>query len=386
MLSPERFKQGLWRRIAPNFGILCLFLVLSGTLAEAMELVVWQPHKPGPRIILGVRNSETPEQAAERYEKNLQGNAELQELLQRQALPNLPKRNFSPLSNKDFQRRYLMITNMPKDLVAEDERVRAIIEPFAAEGAEAYLLPLAADLGLNEDESQLFVEMLDIEFMSLMAIGGDDVHRGARGDTENAAQENALSYYTNLVRDKFEIRLIQRKAMTIKSRLTGRMDRLLGICRGAQIIAFALGYELGKDIDLEINKGIKHGRGTGEGGGNKDGKVLHPEHPVRVLQTSSNLFYRIAGQVTEFVSNSYHHQWIIAQRRANVLIELALSAISPDGITEGMEFEDKVFLMQMHIELMRTRGEGKMKELGERMMRNTARWFVPGITCEGSTQ
>lgn len=376
MLSFERFKQGLWRRIAPNFGILCLFLVLSGPLAQAMDLVVWQPHKPGPRIILGVKNDETPQQAAERYEENLRNNPEFTDLLARQPVPSLPKVNFTPLDNKDFLRRYLMITNMPKDLLAADERIKAILEPFAAEGAEGYLLPLAADLGLNEAESELFIEMLDNQFMSMMAIGGDDVHRGVRG------QKNIMTYFTNLARDTFEVRLIKRKAMTITARLAGRKDRLLGICRGAQIIAFALGYNLGNDIDVEINQGIKHGRGTGEGGDS----ATHPEHTVHILKTTSNLFYRIAGQIDEFMSNSYHHQWIIAKRTANTILDLALSAVSPDGVTEGMEFEDKVFLMQMHIEFMRTRGEGKMKEMGEKMMKNTARWFVPGIACEGLTQ
>lgn len=367
----------------PKFGVLRVFWLFSAILVAlpsfALDLTVWRFSKDHPGLILPVREGETPSGAAHRFEQSFRNNAKLMELTKRSKFPELDKSEsrFSELSFEDFNHRALIIANMPQDLIGTNERIRAFSDPFLKEGVNSYIAPLAGDLGLTEAESNLYVELLDNRFMSFVAIGGDDVDRTIFGGV------NTHSVNVNSVRDQFEAKLIARKILTIKAKLIGRKDRLLGICRGAQIIAMITGLSVGEDIKLEIDNAIPHGRGTGEGASD-NGHNNEQSHIIRVSKTSHSLLYRLLDGLEEFIGNSYHHQYIKHVLKTKMGITWERSGVSPeDGITEALEFEDSVILLQFHPEYQAIRSHGVMQEHGLRIMKGLAHFLSPQLNrCE----
>jgi putative glutamine amidotransferase len=97
---------------------------------------------------------------------------------------------------------------------------------------------------------------------------------------------------------------------------------LLGICRGHQVVNVALGGTLLADIPSQVPRAVNHRRMD------KRGMVVHE---VR-LTANSNLA-KITGRRTLGV-NSTHHQAV-----ARVAAPLTATAVSPDGIVEGLELK-----------------------------------------------
>ncbi len=369
-------KNGTSRRFR-LFGVLGFTLFLSFS-AAALDLTVWKPSPHGPGIILAVKNGETPAQAAQRFEAAVSQNSELMPLIKRSPFPILEKTHFEDLKSSDFNRRTLIIANMPQDIAAQGERMRSILDPLYGGGVTPYLVPLAADLGLSKSEAQLFIELLDNAFMSFVAIGGDDIDRRVFNE------ENIRSTNVNLVRDRFEAALIKRKVLTITSKLVGRSDRLLAICRGAQLAAKVMGYDVGHDITEEIKGPIRHGRGLGEGSSHAHSDE-EPSHPIQIFKTSKSIFYNLTGRVKNITANTYHHQWVIHSPNPKAWVKLQLAAVSPDdGVTEALEYDDSILLLQMHPELMAVRSAGEMQQVGKRMMTGLAQFLSPRKNnCEG---
>jgi len=113
-------------------------------------------------------------------------------------------------------------------------------------------------------------------------------------------------------RDSFEILLIEEVLRQCKP--------LLCICRGHQILNVALGGTLFADISLQIPQAMNHSRTD-----RKD-RVVHD-----ITCEPGSLIARIAGKDRLGV-NSSHHQAV-----AKVARRLRATAISRDGVIEGME-------------------------------------------------
>lgn len=95
---------------------------------------------------------------------------------------------------------------------------------------------------------------------------------------------------------------------------------LLGICGGAQLLNVALGGTLIQDIPDEVPKALPH---------RQKNPRNEPSHPVAVAEGS--LLARLAG-VSRLEVNSAHHQAVKAAGRG-----LAVCALAPDGVVEGIE-------------------------------------------------
>jgi putative glutamine amidotransferase len=138
-------------------------------------------------------------------------------------------------------------------------------------------------------------------------------------------------------RDAFEMVLLEhalRRGMPI-----------FGICRGMQILNVALGGTLYQDLPSQMDHRVLLGH-------RQETPKWQPTHEVEVEGGSK--VGQIMG-VDELKVNSYHHQGIKDLARG-----LLVSAVSPDGVVEAVEFRDFserwLVGVQWHAEAMRAAG------------------------------
>lgn len=161
----------------------------------------------------------------------------------------------------------------------------------------------------------------------IVLTGGEDVHPRLYGAPERVAELDPKE--VNERRDEFELKIIERALQ--------KESPILGICRGLQIANVHFGGTLILDL-----------RSTGKPGHSKS-QGYDRTHPVKL--TAGTLLERSIG-VGRGEVNSAHHQ--AAERIGQ---GLRLSAISDDGVIEGlewMELDEKPFLLlvQWHPERM----------------------------------
>lgn len=161
----------------------------------------------------------------------------------------------------------------------------------------------------GEDEAGYLAEKLD----GLLLSGGDDV------DPIMYGEENIDSQGVDLPRDRMEAACVSSFCEAGKP--------VLGICRGMQLMAAALGGTLWQDIKAQT--GVDHGYGVMHGVHVREGTFLSPLLP-------------------EYAEvNSTHHQAVrtLPQR-------FMACAVSPDGVMEAMQATDgrKLYAVQFHPE------------------------------------
>ncbi len=117
----------------------------------------------------------------------------------------------------------------------------------------------------------------------------------------------------NEARDEFELKIFEYA--------TKNSIPVLAVCRGMQLVNVALGGDLIQDIE-------ESGKQDHRKHGGIDG-----QHEISV--TKNSLLYQIIGNEKGLI-NSAHHQAL-----GKISTDLMVSAISPDGIAEGLEWKDK---------------------------------------------
>jgi putative glutamine amidotransferase len=183
------------------------------------------------------------------------------------------------------------------------------------------------------------------ECSSLLLSGGDDIFPEFYNDFEVKTKRD--EYIPE--RDGFEFHLLD---YALQNNLP-----ILGICRGMQLINCKLNGSLIKDI--ETLRGVNH---------RKIDDALDREHDVIVYDTS--LLQSIVENRSGVI-NSSHHQGIDRLGEG-----LKVSAKSPDGIIESIEWDNKngkeFFLgVQWHPERMRNMESPFTKKLLKRFREET---------------
>jgi putative glutamine amidotransferase len=145
----------------------------------------------------------------------------------------------------------------------------------------------------------------------VMLTGGDDVQPRLYGNHLTPQLEATVSP-ADAARDLSELLVIREVFRQRKP--------LLAICRGQQILNVALGGTLIVDIPMQVRGALNHRRL-----GQKD-KIVH-----KVALTPGSILNKISGTQTLGV-NSSHHQAV-----GRVAGPLRVTAVSPDGVVEGLE-------------------------------------------------
>ncbi len=328
-----------WFRSMP-----ALVIVAGGLLAslpaEAIELFVWRGGSAP--VILAGRDGESGADAMTRYVRAFQQDADLSRLLNGASIrmeqtldPSVG--TISKLGDQDIETRGLLLANRVRDLLPGDWRVPTFTKFFDRAGRSSYVLPVAADVGLTEEEAVEFREEISNRFALVIAMGGADVDPAMYNET------NRFSLDFNGRRDLSEIRLIQHYT-------SAKKGFLLGVCRGSQLTSIALGYKMVQDIPKEVGTGVTHADGA--------------FHDIHLLYTTTGWLSRILGGAKTAYVNSYHHQAVIYRNDG----PLQIAARSADGVTEATESKDgRILLLQFHPELM-DRGTKVDAALGERIM------------------
>lgn len=313
----------LYLREIMKYTLLIYFSLLISVAARAnntVHLFEWNPGTTLAPLILPVRSSETPEQAAKRYLQELNRNPELLELFEGR-LPDIPLRGFKPLDQSTREKRALMIANLPKDYSQKSQRIVNFKKIFTKAGHSSYILPINANLGLTQNETRELFGQISEKFPFMIAMGGDDV------DPQLYKKENFHSRNITPARDQFEISLI-------KAYVSREKGFLLGICRGSQIASVALGYKLIQDVPFHIGSQVQHGNDW---------------HDIELRETENNILKALADPHGKLFVNSLHHQSVIFKDGG----PLQIAARSHDGVTEATEFKNgRGLLLQFHPEFM----------------------------------
>lgn len=154
--------------------------------------------------------------------------------------------------------------------------------------------------------------------VGLLLTGGEDL------DPELYGEERLQAERVNRPRDDFELALVgeaRRRALP-----------LIGICRGAQVLAVALGGSLVQHIPHTWPDGGKVIRHRGEEPDRRD-----TEHPVSV--ESGSRLGRLLG-TTRLRVNSHHHQAV-----RQVPPPARIVARSDDGVAEAIELPGPTFVL-----------------------------------------
>lgn len=156
------------------------------------------------------------------------------------------------------------------------------------------------------DNDKALVSLLDT-LDGIVLSGGADI------DPDYLGEEPLDCISINPRRDRQELMLVRLVA--------DRQIPVLGICRGIQVLAAALGGKLYQDIKTQHDQTcIEHSQTIARG---------LPSHEVKLVKDS--LLYGFFGKETLAV-NSFHHQAV-----KEVPAGFRVTAFAPDGIIEGME-------------------------------------------------
>ena len=170
------------------------------------------------------------------------------------------------------------------------------------------------------------------------SIDGLVLSGGADIDPEYLGEEPIEGISINQKRDFPEMLLIRMAA--------NRRIPMLGICRGIQIIAAALGGELYQDIRTQHGPDSLQHSQTG----------ARHERSHSVMLAENSILRSLFNNDTIDV-NSFHHQAV-----RKVPAGFKVTATAPDGIIEGMESEcyRSIIGVQWHPECMHAAGDESM--------------------------
>jgi putative glutamine amidotransferase len=158
---------------------------------------------------------------------------------------------------------------------------------------------------------------------ALLLTGGADVDPDFYG-----AKPGPKMGRTERERDELEIRLL-------KTALE-RGQPVFGICRGLQVINVGLGGTLYQDVPSEYLSDVEH---------NTKPRAGNPRLAHTVQVAGGTRLASIAG-AGELAVNSFHHQAV-----KGLAAGVRATAVSPDGLVEGLETSDgRLLAVQCHPE------------------------------------
>lgn len=211
----------------------------------------------------------------------------------------------------------------------DNSKLLRIFSEYSDSVISAGGIPIIIPVTADKEVLDSYIGMID----GLIITGGYDIDP-MRFNEEPHIKLEAISK----VRDEYEFYLLEKAEETKKP--------VLGICRGHQLINVAFGGTLYQDLSLMEGAYVKH---------RQQSFCETVTHKVDI-QKDTRLFDVLGAEA--FV-NSFHHLAI-----KDVAKGFKVSAISKDGVIEGIEREEGSLLLgvQWHPECL-TNNEGKMLDL-----------------------
>ncbi|MGA2586215.1 MAG: gamma-glutamyl-gamma-aminobutyrate hydrolase family protein [Candidatus Aminicenantales bacterium] len=210
----------------------------------------------------------------------------------------------------------------PKILIAGPEANAGYLQPYAdavsGAGGEVELDLPAKETTNDENALKEFLR----PFQGVLLPGGTDIEPGRYGE---GPHERLKPPDCGLDESQLAI-----------ARFVLRHDLpTLAICRGLQILAVAVGFDLFQDLSSQRPSSVNH---LMSGPENKN-KMAHEV----VLDENSRLA-RLSGSA-RFQVNSRHHQAIRERDATGWAGPFKVVARAPDGVVEGMEHPAQPFLV-----------------------------------------
>ncbi|MBI2120087.1 MAG: gamma-glutamyl-gamma-aminobutyrate hydrolase family protein [Parcubacteria group bacterium] len=207
----------------------------------------------------------------------------------------------------------ILITSFLKDMPHEgDVEHLCVKHPYVENLQSCGATVLIVPLGTKAGDLEYLTEMAD----GLLIPGGKDIHPMHYGAEDIHEKSGPFAHY----RDEMEIAL--------GKFFVARGKPVFGICRGAQILNVALGGTLYQDISSETGTVIHHDRPHLS-------KIERYEQDIHEVNFLPNTALQSFFGCEKIITNSVHHQAV-----KNAAPGLCVSAISEDGIVEGIESAD----------------------------------------------
>lgn len=206
------------------------------------------------------------------------------------------------------------------DNIPEDPQ--AYIDAVKKSGAEPVLLPQLR----SEEDALNALKLVD----AIILTGGEDVNPKYYGEEPHAKLEE--------LKDDRDISDILLAKAALKKDFP-----VLATCRGMQIINSILGGTLYQDLPTQYKSEISH----------RDPELVDfAYHDCRIIDKNSKLYSML--NVETMRVNSWHHQGIKTLGKG-----LKVTALSPDGMIEGVELDGATFVVgvQFHPEWHVVEGE-----------------------------
>ena len=210
---------------------------------------------------------------------------------------------------------------------ADEGRMQGVRINYMNAIEEAGGLPVLAPMIAKRETYADLVSRCDGFFFA----GGVDIEPSLYGE-----EKHARCGEIDGLRDECELLAMEEIVKTGKA--------VLGVCRGIQLMAVATGGTLWQDIPSQIRTDILHAQ--------KEPPSI-PTHSIRIADGS--LLYKILGE-REIRVNSAHHQAVKET-------ELAVCAVTPDGVIEGIEDPSRPFFLGVQWHPEYTLGDGVSERL-----------------------
>jgi putative glutamine amidotransferase len=275
-------------------------------------------------FILPMTKNESPVQAFDNYKQSFLSQKEALKVLSPSDLSGMILQELVPRS-VDHRPKILVFANRSYDQVPGmrglyQQRVERLQQQLGND-FQLFVLPVAALHRFGADQKRSLIRELSREFSAAVALGGADISPEIYHQTPEGAR--ASNHFV----DREEVELV-RTWIELKEK------PIFGICRGLQMIAVALGFQLRQHVD-------HHG----------DGHFF--EHRVLELPNQWNHYFANFKLPDAREVLSYHHQavdWWSAPHRHH---QLEISEISDDGIVESFRSKDGlIWAVQYHPEFM----------------------------------
>jgi putative glutamine amidotransferase len=335
--------------VGKRLGFYSLLLFFAAFRAWGGDLFVWEPGPGYPRMILYATDPAHREEAVKNYLHQINNEPLLREQVDPETGAKLagllehpidipigklsdyrPSRYPTP-SWIMFGNKFTDLTTVAPIGIRQSQQFQNLKEL----GAEPYLLPPVATIGMPEDQAKEFRKLVARgNFDGVFLLGGRDVAPELYGEKP----DGAVNY--NAFADKHELAFI-------KEVIDEEYAVLAAVCRGHQACQVVKGGKLVQDVPSQTEASLIH-----------EGNTTHDIwiEPGSKFQETVNP--GVTDKQTVFPVNSIHHQVVVPNPDDDSQRVVGRAADMHAPTVEAIEFKNgKGYTYQYHPEMLMAKGD-----------------------------